>query len=101
MARSAGSDAPPERLVRHVFWKYPIIAAVMLAVVIIFAVSLGSPNYRRDTIADAARGSPAGAILAFTQELDGTSASSANASEFGVGDPAQTLVLNPLRRLEI
>nr|MDQ6901092.1 hypothetical protein [Candidatus Dormibacteraeota bacterium] len=61
------------------------------------AAVAGSPNYPRDTIAGASSHDPGGAVLAFTQELDGTSTSSANAQEFGVGDPAQTFVLKPLR----
>ena len=88
---------PPERLVRHVFWKYPIIAALMLVVVAGLAAALGSPNFARETIAGAFGANPGGAILATTQELDGTAASSGNAAEFGMGDPAETLVLGPLR----
>ena len=96
-APTVKSDAPPERLVRHVFWKYPIIAVVLLALVAVLAASVGSPNYPRDTIAGATKDNPGGAVLAFTQEMDGTSSSSGNAQEFGVGDPGQTFVLNPLR----
>lgn len=89
--------APPERLVRHVFWKYPIISAVLVLVVAALAWVAGSPNYPRATIAAAARGNPGGCILALTQELDGTSTSSANAKEFGMGDPGQVFVMGPLR----
>ena len=97
MAVLKSSDAPSERLVRHVFWKYPIIAVILLLVVAVVAAIAGSPNYPRVTIAGVMTENPGGGILAFTQELDGTSASSQNASEFGVGSPAQTFVLNPLR----
>jgi len=91
------TDAPPERLVRHVFWKYPIISVVLLALVAVLAAAVGSPNYPRDTIAGATKDNPGGAVLAFTQELDGTASSSGNAQEFGMGDPGQVFVLGPLR----
>jgi hypothetical protein len=97
MEEEPRADAPPVRLVRHVFWKYPVIAAVLLVVVIVLAAAVGSPNYPRETIAGAAKGNPGGAILGSTRELDGTSPSNVNASEYGMGDPGQTLVLNPLR----
>lgn len=91
------SDAPPERLVRHVFWKYPIISVVLLALIVVIAATIGSPNYPRDTIAGVSKDNPGGAVLAFTQELSGTASSSGNAQEFGMGDPGQVFVLNPLR----
>lgn len=92
------SDRPPERLVRHVFWKYPILALVLFVVVVVVAAVVGSPNWPRTTIADATKGNPGGAILAFTQELDGTATSTSNAQEFGMGDPRQVFVMNPLRQ---
>ncbi len=92
------TDQPPERLVRHVFWKYPIISLVLLVVVAVLAFAAGSPNWPRDTIVGATKDNPGGAILAFTQELDGTATSSGNAAEFGMGDPGQVFVLNPLRQ---
>jgi hypothetical protein len=92
------SDRPPERLVRHVFWKYPIISLVLLVVVAVLAFAVGSPNWPRDTIAGATKDNPGGAILAFTQELDGTATSTGNAAEFGVGDPGQVFVLGPLHQ---
>jgi hypothetical protein len=92
------SDQPPERLVRHVFWKYPILSAVLLVIVAVLAAAVGSPNWPRDTIAGVTKDNPGGAILAFTQELDGTATSSGNAQEFGMGDPGQVFVLNPLRQ---
>ncbi len=95
---AVNTDAPPERLVRHVFWKYPIISVVLLALVAVLAVAVGSPNYPRDTIAGATKDNPGGAILAFTQELEGTASSSGNAQEFGMGDPGQVFVLNPLHQ---
>jgi hypothetical protein len=97
MAQGIKNDTPPERMVRHVFWKYPILAAVMLVVVAVVAAAIGSPNYPRDTIAGAAKTDPAGFILSFTQELDGMSPSAANAQENGVGDPGETFVMGPLR----
>jgi hypothetical protein len=92
------SDRPPERLVRHVFWKYPLLSVVLLALVAIVAAIMGSPNYPRATIADAANGDPGGAVLAFTQELDGTSSSAQNATEFGMGNPGQVFVVQPLHQ---
>src|SRR6266536_1673565 len=92
------SDRPPERLVRHVFWKYPIISLVLLVVVAVLAFAFGSPNWPKDTIAGATKDNPGGAILAFTQELDGTATSTGNAAEFGMGDPGQVFVLGPLHQ---
>ena len=97
MAQKISSDGPPERMVRHVFWKYPILAAVLLVAVAVVAALAGSPNFPRDTIAGAATSDPGGAIMAFTQELDGTATSSANSQEFGMGDPGQVFVMEPLR----
>ena len=67
-------------------------------VVAALAVTVGSPNWPRDSIAGVTKTDPGGAVLAFTQELYGTSSSSANASEFGVDNPSQVFVLNPLRQ---
>ena len=92
------TDAPPERLVRHAFWKYPLIAMVLLVLVALLAGFVGSPNWPRDTIAGVTKADPGGAILAFTQELDGTSSSAGNAQEYGMGNPSQVFVLNPLRQ---
>ncbi len=92
------SDRPPERLVRHVFWKYPIISFVLLVVVAVLAFAVGSPNWPKDTIAGATKDNPGGAILAFTQELDGTATSTGNAAEYGMGDPGQVFVLGPLHQ---
>lgn len=93
----ARNDSPPERLVRHVFWKYPLIATVSLVVVAVVAIAVGSPNYPPARITSTAKADPAGFVLSFTQELDGMSASAANAKEFGMGDPGQVFVLNPVR----
>ncbi len=97
-ASTVPSDQPPERLVRHVFWKYPVLSLILLVVVAVLAATMGSPNWPRDTIAGVTKADPGGAVLAFTQELAGTSSSSANAQEFGMGDPGQIFVLNPLRQ---
>jgi hypothetical protein len=97
-ASTPPSDQPPERLVRHVFWKYPILSLVLLVIVVVLAATVGSPNWPRDSIAGVTKTDPGGGILAFTQELNGTASSSANASEFGMGDPGQVFVLNPLRQ---
>lgn len=94
----AATDLPPQRLVRHVFWKYPILALVLFALIVLVAAFVGSPNWPRDTIASVTQQDPGGAILAFTQELDGTAASAANAQEWGMGDPGQVFVLNPLHQ---
>jgi hypothetical protein len=92
------SDRPPERLVRHVFWKYPILSLVLLVVVAVLAAAVGSPNWPRDSIAGVSKADPGGSILAFTQELDGTSSSTANAQEFGMGYPADVFVHFPLHQ---
>lgn len=92
----AAADLPPQRLVRHVFWKYPILAAILLVVITTVAALVGSPNWPRDTIAQVTQKDPGGAVLAFTQELDGTASSASNAAEWGMGDPGQVFVLNPL-----
>ena len=93
----ARDDVPPSRPVRHCFWKYPLLAAVMLLVVAVLAARVGSPNWPRTTIAATTTQDPGGAVLAFTQELDGSAASWSNAAEDGVGAPDQTFVLDPLR----
>jgi hypothetical protein len=92
------SDRPPDRLVRHVFWKYPVIAVVAFAGLLILAAAVGSPNWPRDTIATVTKDDPGGAVLAFTQELHGTAASASNAQEWGMGDPGQVFVVTPLRQ---
>ncbi len=92
------TDRPPERLVRHCFWKYPLLSVVLLVVVALLAFFVGSPNWPRDTIAQVSQKDAGGAVLAFTQELDGTSSSAGNAQEFGMGDPGQVFVLNPLHQ---
>lgn len=90
-------DMPSSRPVRHAFWKYPILALVLLVVIAGVAAIVGSPNAPRETIVDASTNDPGGAVLAFTQELDGTATSSGNASEYGMGDPAQVFVIRPVR----
>ncbi len=97
-APTVPSDGPPERLVRHVFWKYPVLSIVLLVVVAVVAFAVGSPNWPKDSIAGVTKADPGGTILAFTQELTGTASSSGNATEFGMGDPGQVFVLNPLRQ---
>jgi hypothetical protein len=98
-ASTKASDRPPDRLVRHVFWKYPILSVVLLVIVAAVAFAVGSPNWPRDTIASVTKDNPGGAIMAFTQELDGTATSTTNAAEFGMGDPGQVFVLGPLRQV--
>ena len=92
------TDAPPARLVRHAFWKYPLISVALLILVILLAGFVGSPNWPRDSIASVSKADPGGAILAFTQELNDTSSSTANAAEFGMGDPADVFVHYPLHQ---
>lgn len=92
------SDQPPQRLVRHVFWKYPILSAVLFVIVVLVAAVVGSPNWPRDSIATVSKADPGGAILAFTKELDGTATSSANAQEYGMGDPGDVFVHLPLHQ---
>ena len=95
-APTPATDRPPDRLVRHVFWKYPLLAFVLLVIVAVLAGFVGSPNWPRDTIATVTQKDPGGAIMAFTQELDGTATSTGNAQEFGMSDPGQVFVLGPL-----
>jgi len=92
------TDAPPERLVRHCFWKYPLLAFVLFVVIIIVAALVGSPNWPRDTIASVSRQDPGGAVLAFTQELAGDSISTENATEYGMGYPGDVFAHNPLHQ---
>lgn len=96
MTRVTPLDTPSQRLVRHVFWKYPLLALGLLFAVAGAAALFGSPNAQRETIQDAVTSDPGGALMAFTQELDGMSSSSQNASEYGVGDPASVFVLTPI-----
>ena len=93
---TAPRDMPSERLVRHVFWKYPLISLAALVLLVIVAAAAGSPNVARATIVQAATDDPGGCILAFTHELAGAGTSNQNANEFGMGDPAQVFVLRPL-----
>ncbi len=97
-ATPRAKDIPPQRLVRHVFWKYPILSAVMFVVIVVVAALVGSPNWPRDSIESASNADPGGSILAFTQELDGTSVSTENASEFGMGNPGDVFVHYPLHQ---
>ena len=92
------TDAPPERLVRHCFWKYPVIAFILFVIIIIVAALVGSPNWPRDTIASVSQQDPGGAVLAFTQELDGDSTSTQNATEYGMGYPGDVFAHNPLHQ---
>jgi hypothetical protein len=96
--KQPAKDLPPQRLVRHVFWKYPLLAAALLVALVTVAAIVGSPNWPRDTIAGVTKDNPGGAVLAFTQELDGTASSASNALEWGMDDPGQAFVLNPLRQ---
>lgn len=96
MTSTRHPDVPSQRMVRHVFWKYPILAVVLLAVIVGLALTVGSPNSPRETIKQAATSDPGGAVLAFTQELDGTSSSSSNAQEYGMGQPANVFVVQPI-----
>jgi len=84
--------------VRHVFWKYPILSVVLFVLIVVVAASVGSPNWPRDSIAGVSKADPGGAILTFTQELDGTSVSSSNAQEFGMGNPGDVFVHFPLHQ---
>jgi hypothetical protein len=94
-ATRADAARPPEHHVRHCFWKYPLIALAVAIAIAVVALAVGSPNAPRDTIAGVTQKEPGGAVLAFTQELDGTAASWANHQERGVGLPSETFVLGP------
>ena len=94
---SPHTNLPSQRMVRHVFWKYPIIALVLFVAVTVLAFAIGSPNAPRETIAGATKADPGGCVLAFAHELAGAGNSAQNAEEFGVGNPAQVFVLRPLK----
>ena len=94
----SNSDRPPERLVRHVFWKYPLLSIALLLLVAVVAATVGSPNWPRDSIAGVSKADPGGSVLAFTQELDGISSSTSNAQEFGMGSPGDVFVHFPLHQ---
>src|SRR6266516_1646322 len=89
------SDRPPERLVRHVFWKYPVLSLVLLVVVVVLAATVGSPNWPRDSIAGVTKADPGGSILACTQELDGTSTSTSIVLPCGMPSPTHVPVPTP------
>ena len=92
------SNRPPSKFVRHAFWKYPLIAGVIAATLVVLSILAGSPNWSKATIKDTDTRDPGGAILAMTMELDGTSASWSNRLEPGMpGTPAEVFVLGPLR----
>ena len=92
----ARPGGPPTHLVRHAFWKYPLIAVAVLAAIVALASVLGSPDWPRDRIATVATQDPGGAVLAFTQELDGTASSWGNTGEVGQA-PDRLFVLGPVR----
>ncbi len=89
-------DRPPEHRVRHCYCKYPVIALAMAGILIALGVAAGSPNWPRDTIKAVSRKDPGGAVLAFTQELDGTASSWMNEKERGMGRPDLAFVINPV-----
>ena len=82
--------------VRHAYWKYPVIALVLAVALVLLGVFAGSPNSPRATIAATARQDPGGAVLCFTQELAGISASAANQAESGLGPPGEVFVTGPV-----
>jgi len=97
--RAAGEQAAAGLVtqhVRHGYWKYPVIALALAVVLGLLGVFAGSPNSPRATIAATSRQDPGGAALAFTQELAGTSASTGNQKEFGLGPPGELFVTGPL-----
>ena len=87
---------PPTHLVRHAFWKYPLIGVAVLVAIVTLAAVLGSPDWPRDRISTVAAQDPGGAVLAFTQELDGTASSWGNTGEAGT-TPDRLFVLGPLQ----
>ncbi len=88
---------PLDILVRHCYWKYPIIAVILGGLLIGLGFIIGSPNWPRAQIATTSKQDPGGSILAFTQELDGTSSSWQNTREPGMGSPDQVFVIGALR----
>jgi hypothetical protein len=90
------ADRPPTYPVRHPYWKYPLLAVAALGLILGLAGAFGSPNWPRDTIVGASNKDPGGAVLAFTQELDGTASSWSNTREGGFGRPDDIFVINPV-----
>jgi len=84
-------------IVVHGFWKYPILMTVLLVAIITAGVWVGSPNWPRATIKNSALKEPGGTIWAVSQELDGTSVSYTNPYAYGMKNPAQRLVIGPLK----
>jgi hypothetical protein len=89
-------DRPPTYPVRHPYWKYPLLALAAAGLIVGLAGAFGSPNWPRDTIAGVSSKDPGGAVLAFTQELDGTASSWSNKRERGFGRPDKAFVINPV-----
>jgi hypothetical protein len=82
--------------VRHVFWKYPLFAVAAAGVIALLAATVGSPDWPRDSIKAVATDDPGGAVLAYTQELDGTASSWSNVREPGFGRPDDMFVIGPV-----
>ncbi len=83
-------------IVVHGYWKYPILIVVLLAAVITAGIWLGSPQWPRATIKNSALKEPGGTIWAVSQELDGAAVSYSDPYAYGMNDPAQRLVIDPL-----
>jgi len=83
-------------VVVHGYWKYPILMVGLLVAVITAGVWLGSPLSPRATIKSSALQEPGGTIWAVSQQLDGSAVSYTDPYAYGMKDPAQRLVLDPL-----
>lgn len=86
-------------IVTHGFWRYPIVGFLVIAVVVILGFRVGSPDWPQATIKRVSTMQPGGTIWAVAQELDGNSASYANTHEYGMTDPAKSLVVDPLKSI--
>jgi len=83
-------------IVVHGYWKYPILIVVLLVAVVTLGFWMGSPFWPRATIKNSALQEPGGTIWATSQELDGAAVSYTDPYAYGMKDPAQRLVLDPL-----
>ena len=90
------SESTKFSIVRHGFWKYPILMIVLLITVVVMGIWVGSPNWPRATIKNSAQMEPGGTIWAVSQELDGASVSYTDPYAYGMKNPAQRLVIGPL-----
>ncbi len=69
----------------------------LLVSIITLGIWVGSPNWPKATIKNSALKEPGGTIWTVSQELDGASVSYTDPYAYGMKDPAQRLVIGPLK----